>query len=98
MPTAIELTASSSAVPTSAYTGPTGRHAGSGPVCVDSVIWQLSVPPGPLQSRLATPWSTPPRALKTMDDAIENYAAKLLAETQEEIVRADTKAEILFAV
>lgn len=32
-----------------------------------------------------------------MDDAIENYAAKLLAETREEIVRADTKAEILFA-
>ncbi|MHB8243029.1 MAG: Pycsar system effector family protein [Solirubrobacteraceae bacterium] len=32
-----------------------------------------------------------------MDDAIENYAAKLLAETREEVVRADTKAEILFA-
>jgi hypothetical protein len=32
-----------------------------------------------------------------MDDAIENYAAKLLAETREEIVRADTKVEILFA-
>jgi hypothetical protein len=32
-----------------------------------------------------------------MDDEIENYAAKLRAETREEIARADTKAEILLA-
>lgn len=32
-----------------------------------------------------------------MDDEIETYAAKLLTEAREEVVRADTKAAILFS-
>jgi hypothetical protein len=32
-----------------------------------------------------------------MRDEIESYAAQLLAETREEVARADSKAEILFA-